>query len=190
MQALHQARRPHFDALSDPERRPRIPRDELPETVTNFVPRAPWKLDKKMLLSNLRSARRGAAAGPSGVTAEHFKILLDDALLSDMFHDACQELANADVPATIVEAMRLGRLTALCKPGGGVRGIVAGEFLRRLVSRTIAKQVAGEVEAATAPHQYALSTRAGTECVAHALQALTDLYPEATVLSIDGIGAF
>ena len=34
------------------------------------------------------------------------------------------------------------------------------------------------------------STKAGCECVAHALQGLTDLDPEATVLSIDGISAY
>ena len=37
---------------------------------------------------------------------------------------------------------------------------------------------------------YALNTRAGCECIAHALQGLTELNPEATVTSIDGIGAF
>ena len=46
------------------------------------------------------------------------------------------------------------------------------------------------IERATASFQYALTTRAGTECIAHALQALTDADPSATVLSIDGIGAF
>ena len=33
---------------------------------------------------------------------------------------------------------------------------------------------------------YALSTKAGTECIAHALQVLTELHPEATVTPIDG----
>ena len=46
------------------------------------------------------------------------------------------------------------------------------------------------MERATAPFQCALSTRSGTECVGHAIQALTDLHPDSTVLSVDGIGAF
>ena len=74
--------------------------------------------------------------------------------------------------------------------GWGVRGIVVGDTVRRLVGRTIAQQLATAVEGATAPYQYALSTRAGCECIAHALQGLTELNPEATVTSIDGIGAF
>ena len=44
--------------------------------------------------------------------------------------------------------------------------------------------------AATSPHQYALSTRAGCECIAHALQGLAELDPKTTVTSIDGVSAF
>ena len=64
---------------------------------------------------------------------------------------------------------------ALRKPHGVVRGIVAGEVLRRLVARTMAQQYAVRVETATSPNQYALSTRAGTKCVTHTVQAVTDL---------------
>ena len=92
------------------------------------------------------------------------------------------------VPEEIVNALRLGRLTALSKPDGGVRGIVVGDILRRIVAQTIAKQIAKKVEEATAPFQYALSTKAGCECVAHVLQSMTDLNPEVTVTSIDGGG--
>ena len=35
-----------------------------------------------------------------------------------------------------------------------------------------------------------MSTRAGTVCVAHALQVLTELDAQATVVSIDGVGAY
>ena len=65
-----------------------------------------------------------------------------------------------------------------------------GDILRGLVARSIAEQMSIVVEAATAPYQYALSTRARTECIAHILQTLTEDNPRTTVLSIDGIGAF
>ena len=63
-------------------------------------------------------------------------------------------------------------------------------MLRRIVARTVAQQISTVVERATAPFQYAMSTRAGTECVAHALQALSELDPRATIVSIDGVSAF
>ena len=67
---------------------------------------------------------------------------------------------------------------------------MAGDFVRRLVARTMAQQLSTTVETATDPHHHAMFTRAGTECVAHALQVLTELDPQATILSIDGVGAY
>ena len=86
--------------------------------------------------------------------------------------------------------IRLGRMTAVSKPDGGVRWIVVGDIVRRLVARSIAKQIAKKVEAMTAPFQYGLSTKAGCECVAHILQSMTDLDPDTTITSIDGVGAY
>ena len=79
---------------------------------------------------------------------------------------------------------------ALAKPDGGVRGIVARDVIRRLTARTMAQHLGKAVEACTAPFQYALSTKAGCECIPHTLQALCELNPEATVISVDGISAF
>ena len=87
--------------------------------------------------------------------------------------------------APIVVTVRLGRMTALQKPHGGVRGIVAGDIVRRLVARAMAQRMS-VVEAATAPF-HASST---TECIAHALQLSTEENPRTTVSSMDGIGAF
>ena len=81
-------------------------------------------------------------------------------------------------------------MTALQKHDGGVRGITTGTTFRRLVAKTLARQFSAEGEAVCAPYQFALSTRAGTDCVGHAIRAMTDADPMATVLSIDGMGAF
>ena len=56
---------------------------------------------------------------------------------------------------------RLGRITALPNPDGGVRGIVVGDVLRRFVARTTAQQIGDQVEQATSPFQFTLKTRAG-----------------------------
>ena len=87
-------------------------------------------------------------------------------------------------------SLRMGRMTALKKRSGGIRGILVGEILRRLVFRLIAQSLGSALKTATAPHQCALTTRSGWESIAHALQGLTDLDPEATVMSIGGVGAF
>ena len=74
------------------------------------------------------------------------------------FFFVCEQLARVEVPAEVVRWIKLGRMTALRKPDGGVRGIVAGNVIRRLTSRTIAQQLGPEVE----------RFRAGSECIAHA----------------------
>eukprot|EP00973_Karenia_brevis_P036587 5043834-Karenia_brevis.AAC.1 len=84
----------------------------------------------------------------------------------------------------------LANMTALQKKDGGVRGIATGSAFRRLVARTLARQFLPAIEAACSPFQFALSTRAGTDCVGHAIRVLTDHDPRATVLSIDGVGAY
>ena len=113
------------------------------------------------------------------MTADHLSTILDNEADSMLLVAACSK-------GDVIEGLRVGRLTALQKPDGGVRGIVVGDIVRRLVARTMAKQVAKQAEKATAPFQYALSTKAGCECIAHIVQSLTDVDSNATVVSIDG----
>ena len=174
--------------LADISKRPDRLRDPIPREVMEHAPIRPFALDEDVFFKNLRSAKRGAAGGPSGMTVEHLRPLLDSVSDLKLFHSMAEGLARGAVPE-VVEALRLGRLTALRKPCG-VRGIVAGDVVRRLVSRTMAQQLGTVVESATAPYQYALRTRAGCECIAHALQGLCDVDPNATIISIDGIGRF
>ncbi len=179
-----------LNRLRNPERRLQHPRAPLPQEVLDFRPPSPPTMALDKFLKNLRSSKRGAASGPSGTTAEHLQVVLDDEPCSALLHEAANHLAQADVPPEIAQAIRLGRMTALRKRDGGVRGIVVGDMLRRLVARTFAQESAGDFEAACAPYQYALSTRAGTECIAHIFQAVTEASPSTTILSIDGIGAY
>ena len=81
-------------------------------------------------------------------------------------------------------------MTALAKPDGGVRGIATGSSVRRLVGRTLAKQFTKVFEAECAPFQYALSTRAGTDCIGHMVMVATDRDANLAILSVDGIGAY
>ena len=157
--------------------------------ITCHQPRS-RALDERRFYKNMRSAKRGAAGGPSGMTMEHLRPLLDSPKDLKLFFKMAESLARAEVPDAVTQTIRMGRMTALRKPSGGVRGIVAGDIIRTLVARTMAQQLGPQVEAATSPFQYALSTRAGSECVAHVLQGLCELDDPCTVTSIDRISAY
>ena len=103
------------------------------------------------------------------MTVEHLRPLLDSSRDSDLLWELGQSFARVDVPTEILHLIRLGRIIALQKPSGGIRGIVVGDTFRRLVARTIAQQINPAVEKATASYQYVLTTRAGVESVAHVI---------------------
>ena len=62
-------------------------------------------------------------------------------------------------------------MTVLQKREGGVHGIATGTSL---VAKTLARQFMEQVESTCAPFQFALSTRAGTDCVGHAIRVVTE----------------
>ena len=162
----------------------------LSPEVLEFMPDRPVRLDRTLFLESLKSASQLSSPGPGGCTYEHLKVLLDETDTAELMFAACSRLAQAKVPDQVATALMGARLVAVAKPDGGVRGIATGCTFRRLVARTLAKQFVKVFEAACSPFQYALSTRAGTDCVGHMLRAATDGDPSMTILSVDGIGAY
>ena len=104
-----------LNALTDDSRRPAQPRDPLPERLFNSVPEVRFQLDEDQFCRNLRSSRRGAGGGPSGMTTEHLRPLLSDIRGMRLLSALGSRLATADVPEVAVQMVRLGRMTALTK---------------------------------------------------------------------------
>ena len=175
-----------LNALRDPQKRLPRPREAIPE----IPPHKSLELDKVSFCRNLRSSKKGAASGPSGITWEHLRPLRDCPRDTNLLCRVASFLARGDVPPLIIDVIRASKLTALRKNNGGVRGIVAGEVIRKLVARTVAQQLGPAVEAATSPFQFALSTKPGCECVAHCIQALCETDPQLTLTSVDEVSAF
>ena len=170
--------------------RPEVLSEDLPAEVMDYQPASPLVISFAQFVKQLKSAPRGASGGPGATTNEHLKVALDDEDTAALLHRSAQRMAHALIPVAIAEAFMSARMTALRKPNGKVRGIATGTAFRRLVASCVARVIGPSVEEACKPYQYALSTRAGTECVGHLFRAACDLDPELSVLSIDGIGAF
>ena len=95
-------------ALRDAIRRPANPREPMPAELTNFVTPRVFELDEAEFNRNLRSSRRGAAAGSSGMTMEHLRPLLNDARSLHSFFLVAEQLARVQVPDGVVDLVRLG----------------------------------------------------------------------------------
>ena len=103
---------------------------------------------------------------------------------------ALQRLGTGDIPRSVQHGLRFGRIAALQKPNGRVRGLVMSDVLRRFAARALAQTSMPEFETACAPFQFALSTRAGSESLPRVVRAGLDRHPSLTLVSIDGVGAF
>ena len=93
-----------------------------------------------LLLACLRGARRGSEAGPSGMTNEHLRLLLDDQCDLAILHKA-QPVA---LPTLSCRSLCLP-LCGLRKPN--VRALVVGDVFR-LVARALAQHYASAFQAA------------------------------------------
>ena len=111
-----------YQLLTNVQARP--PRQLKPFSfeVLAFQPEARVELDTAKFIKNLRSARRGLSPGLGGFRNEHLKILLEDDAGLDALCIIAQHFADADIPADIVAALRLGKMTALRKSESKVRG--------------------------------------------------------------------
>ena len=179
-----------LEELTDVNLKPPRLTAPLPAAAVNYVPSSPLLLEADALASALRAGGRGSAPDLAGMRYEHLRVLLEDDDSWALFVDLAKNFARADVPLAIMQALRLGKMTALQKDNGKVRGIVAGAVLRRVVCRAVASQHADAFLQATAPFQFALQTPASAEALVMALRAVTDFDPDTVVLNLDGVGAF
>ena len=119
-----------LNALRDPEKRPRFPRHPFPRELVYPEPEVEFDLDEFRFARNLRSAKRGRSWGFVRHDCGTFTAVAGPSPRSQGFIRASEQLSRARVPRSIREAVRLERLTALQKPNGGVRGVVAGDIVR------------------------------------------------------------
>ena len=95
--------------LRDPVRRPVAPYEPLGPDILAWCPDSPVEVSCPALLTNLRRSGRG----PSGYMAEMVRLILDDSAAVDSFGAVATRLARAQLPATIAQALALGRLIDL-----------------------------------------------------------------------------
>ena len=99
-----------YKALTDPRRRPPRPREPIPDHLLNMTP-ALFELDEDKFAKNVRSARKGAASGPSGMMVEHLRPLMDNCRDMHMFFLMAEQLAQSRAPEVAVQAIRLVDVT-------------------------------------------------------------------------------
>ena len=83
-----------LSTLTDPERRPQLPRQPLSEEVIRTQHVEQFALDSDQFLLCLRKTRRGAAPGPSSMTSDHLFPLTSSEGDVELFSQEGSLLAN------------------------------------------------------------------------------------------------
>ena len=172
-------------ALQNLERRPPCLRDPIPPDILNAAPVKPLVLDAEDFARNVCSTKRGAAGDPCGMTANHLLLILESELDTRAFCWAAQDLARAQVPPDVVAVFRI---TALQKPGGGVRGCVR-KHRAKVVARTIAQDHARRF-GSNVSVPVRVGFKGGRRVCCTCNNSFTTVDTRATVLSIDGVFVF
>ena len=91
-----------LDMLQDTS--PRQPRAAVLGHIAQLQP------DKLFYLDQFKF--REAAAGPSGMTTEYLKPMLESGVVIQHLDDVASGLARGEVPPEVVDAFKMGRMTA------------------------------------------------------------------------------
>ena len=144
--------------------------------VTSFQPDPPGPSPLSAFFTCLRTARRGAAAGPFRCYQRTPAHAVGRRNRQSTHALAAERLAQADVPSAALAAIHIGRIVALQKPDGrGIRAVVVGDVLRCLVGQAFAPE-----------HERAcLSTRAGSEALPRVLRAAAEVDAREAMLGDD-----
>jgi hypothetical protein len=138
----------------------------------------------------LKSTPKGSGAAVGGARWEHWRVVLSSPDALGAFHEVLLRVAAANLPAEAADVLALSKLTALRKPGGGVRPIAAPSLLRRLTGRLLVTTRKKKLAEGLGKHQYAVGVPAGTELLAHTVRALTEDNPDLVLLALDAKNAY
>jgi hypothetical protein len=148
----------------------------------------------------LSAAPRGASPGPSGWRVEHLlqcRMVDQGDIDSVRFHNTLRQtlllLIQEDngLPAVARDLLFGGSLVALRKPSGGIRPIVMGDVLLRLLAKALSVEHGGSFRDFLAPlGQLGVAISAGAESIVHATRVALQSHPDWVVLQLDFENAF
>ena len=134
-------------------------------------------------------------AGPSGLNADGWRVLLSTAKCKDAavgLRNAIATLARklATSPCQNTQALVANRLIPLKKQPNGCRPIGVGEVMRRIIGKCIMEVVKDDVKTAVGNLQVCAGQRAGGEAAIHAMRQIFAQPDCEAVMLVDATNAF
>jgi hypothetical protein len=190
LQDLHPPASPN-DPMDDPVLQEFLMHHVGPVERNNSV-----SISNDLLISVLKSFKKGSATGRSGLSHLHLLRACRSDLhgkdctkqLSGLFEDICNLNFPPEDHPELKQILLSSRLIALQKPNGGLRPIAIGEIARRIVSKILLKQT---VSAKFFQNlQFGVGTPNGADGICHTVNAIRVTDPNTCFLKLDVKNAF
>ena len=154
------------------------------------MPAQPFELDPELFCKNVRSARRGAAPGPSGMTVEHLLGLVDSSDHDmEVFASFAGLVSRGLSPEAFWKGSDLSRHSP-SKAGWWDSRNHCGRHYSQIDRPHNCPADLQTSRGGNSPASVRVADEVRIELVSHMVQMLTELNPRQTVVSVDGVGAF
>jgi hypothetical protein len=145
------------------------------------------------ILSALQSFPKGSGCSRSGWRVLHFIELFQYQSFASGLTNLINFFLTGNVPSEISSIMVSGTLVPVLKKDGGIRPIVVGEVIRRLVSKICVSEVSFDAMKYLQPLQLGVGVQGGCEAVLHSFNRCirsSDLDPNSILSLVDFKNAF
>jgi len=153
-------------------------------------PDAAEEVPARTLAKELRKAPRSSGPGPSGSRFAHWQTCQHSPGAMAALGKVVDRIASGQVPPGAAAGLALTTLTPLRKKNGRLRPVAAGEALRRLTAKALARAHAKPIADAVGAAQFGVGTPGGTEALCHAAQVESGQKPRAVFVALDMRNAF
>ena len=166
-----------------------------PEAPTPRPPRTPpspqlREAVESELRSLLRKPPKLSGPGLLGTRFEHLALCAEDEDTLDLLVKLVTKVAFAELPDSVLQALRTGELVALEKGSDDVRPLLLASSLRRLGLKALCRAKRHQLTEAAGENQYGVGRAGGASLLVKCLEAQAEARRTATFLKVDLAKAF
>ena len=167
MQALHS----HGIAANSADTlavlRSKHPESALPAPA-DTIPSHALKVSSKQVIQHLQSFAKGSAGSRSGWRVSHYLALCRFHSFVAEFTFFINMFLSSRIPQDLSALVVSGSLVPILKKDGGIRPVVVGEVIRRLISKLCVEYIRPDILQYFQPVQLGVGVSGGAEAVLHA----------------------
>ena len=141
-------------------------------------------------IANAIKAMGKSGVGITGWHISHIKSIVSTQDGLESLALILNRIYSGRIPDAIRRGIKLSQLTPLSKENGGIRPVLVGDVLIRIIGKAVVVLEQNRIARRFEPLQLAVCARAGSEVVIHGVRAYLDAHPDDIAIGVDIKNAF